>query len=90
MAIKAGNYKVDWWYDAEKRMTRCIITDLENVQIIKADAYMNVNSNYDKVRAKVVSFKKAIKEASEKKLIPTSSINEIINKFIQLPNKGVI
>lgn len=90
MAINTGNYKIDWVYDANKRMTRCIITTLDGVQIIKADAYMNMNSNYDKVRAKVVSFKKAIKEISDKKLLSSADINEIINKFVQLPNKGVI
>jgi hypothetical protein len=90
MATKLGNYFVEWGYDPNKHSTRCSIKDIYGTTIVKTYAVMSYKSNYDKVRARTVTFKKAVKEMTEKKLLTLEDINVLINKFSQLPNKGVI
>lgn len=85
-----GNYKVTWEYDPMKYITYCTIKDLEGNLIVETNAQRHYRTKYDKVRVRIVTFKKALKVIGTAKLLSESEIQNLKEKFINLPNKGVV
>lgn len=86
-----GKYRVEWEYDPMKHNTYCVIRDSEGETIVEAKATMHpYRSHYDKVRARIVTFNKALKELAKRKLLNAQEISDLKERFRNLPNKGVV
>lgn len=85
-----GNYKVTWEYDAVKHRTYCTISDLEGEVVVDINVKLIRSNEYDKVRARTLSFNKALRKIAKKELMREVDIQLLRRDFAELPNRGVI
>lgn len=90
MSINLGKYRIGWEYDPMKYQTYCNIFDLDENLMVRTSAHLHYKTKYDKVRVRIVTFKKALKELSKKKLLNEEELRDLKESFVRLPNKGVI
>lgn len=90
MPLRIGKYRVEWTYDPYSYITYCFIIDSEDNMLINVSSKRAEGADFDKVKARVATFKKALKGLVAKNIISKEEVEYLKKQFNNLPNKGVI